>query len=105
MGNSSRAADPPRVTLGLLSWNRLHYLRATVESARRCIQYPNLEWIVVDNESTEPGLREYLEGCDWIDRLICKRQSHAEAMNQIMELADRPVPDPLARGHAVRARR
>jgi hypothetical protein len=58
MGNSPRVADPPRVTLGLLSWNRLHYLRATLESARRCIQYPNLEWIVVDNESNEPGLRE-----------------------------------------------
>jgi hypothetical protein len=50
MGQNSTVTDPPRVTFGLLSWNRLHYLRATLESARRCLQYPNLEWIVVDNE-------------------------------------------------------
>ena len=87
MESRSTVASPPRITFGLLSWNRLHYLRATLESARRCLQYPNLEWIVVDNESTEPGLREYLESCPWVDRLISKRQSHAEAMNQIVDLA------------------
>ncbi|HMP77511.1 MAG TPA: glycosyltransferase [Kiritimatiellia bacterium] len=77
----------PRVTLAFLSWNRLHYLRATLESARECIRYPNLEWIVSDNESIEPGLREYVESRDWIQHKWFKRQSHAAAMNEMMERA------------------
>ena len=79
--------NQPLVTIGVLSWNRFHYLRATIESARRCIQYPNIEWIVSDNESEEPGLREYLESLNWIDHKIFKRQTHADAMNQIVAMA------------------
>lgn len=77
----------PRVTLAFLSWNRLHYLKATLESARTCIQYPNLEWIVSDNESDEPGLRTYLESCAWIQHKWFKKQTHAAAMNEIVERA------------------
>lgn len=73
----------PVVTVAFLSWNRLHYLKATLASARLCISYPNVEWIVSDNDSDEPGVREYLSEQKWIDRLIVKRQSHADAMNQI----------------------
>ena len=77
----------PLVTIGILSWNRLHYLRAVIASAQRCIRYPQLEWIVSDNMSEEPGLRDYLESIDGIDRKIFQRQSHAAAMNQIVERA------------------
>ncbi len=77
----------PLVTLAFLSWNRLHYLRATLESARRCIRYPNLEWIVSDNESVEPGLRDYLEGLDWIQQKWSRTQTHADAMNEIVDRA------------------
>lgn len=77
----------PRVTIGVLSWNRLHYLRATLESARECIRYPDLEWIVSDNESVEPGLRDYVEGLDWVQHKGFKTQSHPEAMNEIIERA------------------
>ncbi len=77
----------PLITIAFLSWNRLHYLKATLESARRCIQYPNIEWVVSDNESDEPGLREYLDSATWLTRRTYKRQSHGEAMNQIVEEA------------------
>lgn len=77
----------PRVTLAFLSWNRLHYLRATLESARACIQYPNLEWIVSDNESIEPGLREYIESCAWVEHKIFRTQTHASAMNELVARA------------------
>ncbi len=77
----------PRVTLAFLSWNRLHYLKATLESARTCIQYPNLEWIVSDNESDEPGLRAYLESCSWIQHKWFKKQTHAAAMNELVARA------------------
>lgn len=79
---------PPLVTIAVLSWNRLHYLKATLESARRCIQYPNIEWIVSDNESDEPGLKDYLESCTWLTRRIYRRQSHGDAMNQIVAEAN-----------------
>nr|WP_240193601.1 glycosyltransferase family A protein [Desulfobulbus alkaliphilus] len=65
----------------------MHYLRATLESARECIEYPNLEWIVIDDDSVEPGLKDYLEGCGWLDQTIFCRQTHAEAMNQLVATA------------------
>lgn len=77
----------PRVTVAFLSWNRLHYLRATLESARRCLRYPDIEWIVSDNASEEPGLSDYLAGCDWITHRWCKKQTHASAMNEIVARA------------------
>lgn len=77
----------PTVTVAFLSWNRLHYLKATLSSARRCIRYPHLEWIVSDNKSTEPGLAEYVAGIEWLDRLLIKKQSHAEAMNEVLDVA------------------
>lgn len=77
----------PGVTFGLLSWNRFRYLRATLESAFECIDYPNMEWIVSDNESIEPGLSEYLKQHTKIDRLISKTQTHAAAMNELVDVA------------------
>ena len=77
----------PALTVGILSWNRLHYLRATLESAHRCIQYPNIQWIVLDNFSREPGLAEYLKRLDWVDDLIFMESSHVGAMNEIVSRA------------------
>ena len=74
----------PLLTIGILSWNRLHYLRATLESAHRCIQYPNIQWIVVDNCSTEPGLAEYLKSLSWVNELIFLKSDHVTAMNEII---------------------
>ena len=79
--------DLPLVTIAFLSWNRLHYLRATIESARECIDYPHLEWIISDNKSQEPGLLDYIAGLDWIDVKICSTQSHADAMNELVKIA------------------
>jgi glycosyltransferase involved in cell wall biosynthesis len=78
----------PLVTIGLVSYNRLHYLRALLESARQCIAYPRLQWIVIDGGSLEPGLREYLEQLDFLDHLSLEPCSQAEAMNRIVELAE-----------------
>lgn len=79
--------DLPLLTIGILSWNRLNYLRATLESAKLCIQYPNIQWIVLDNCSTEPGLADYLKSLNWIDELIFMRSSHVAAMNEIVARA------------------
>lgn len=77
----------PRVSVAFLSWNRLHYLRATVESARVCIDYPNLEWLLSDNDSMEPGLADYLDGLSWFDQILLRKQDHAAAMNELLAAA------------------
>jgi glycosyltransferase involved in cell wall biosynthesis len=78
----------PRVTIGILSFNRLLYLRALIESARACIQYPNVEWIVVDGGSTEAGLQEYLHSLDFLDELlVLEGSTHADALNALVERA------------------
>jgi glycosyltransferase involved in cell wall biosynthesis len=80
-------AEPPLVTIGVVSYNRLHYLRVLLESLRLCADYPRLEWIVVDGGSVEPGLRDYLESLGFLDRLEFAPCTHAEAMNAIVEEA------------------
>ncbi len=82
----------PLITIGVVSCNRLHFLRALMESAGRCVHYPNIQWIVVDNASIEPGLREYVEGLDFVDHKIFRPErspstEHAEAMNRIVDMA------------------
>ena len=79
--------NPPLVTVGIVSYNRLQYLRALINSARRCIDYPALQWIVVDGASVEPGLRTYLESLDFLDSLVVRECTHAEAMNEIVDRA------------------
>ena len=74
----------PLITIGVVSFNRLRYLKALMTSARECIQYPNLQWIIVDGNSREPGLREYIERLDFVQHKIFKTCTHAEAMNTIV---------------------
>lgn len=80
-------SSPPLVTIGILSYNRLRYLRVLVDSARECIRYPNVQWVLVDGASVEPGLREYVEGLDFLDELVVEPCTHAEALNRVLELA------------------
>jgi len=77
----------PLLTIGVLSWNRLYYLRATLESAHRCIQYPNIQWVVIDNCSTEMGLADYLKSLSWVDDLVFMESDHITAMNEIIRRA------------------
>jgi len=82
----------PLVTIGIVSYNRLLYLRAMLESARACIDYPNVQWILVDGCSTEPGLREYVESLDFLDRLeFVESGLLADGLNRIVELAEGDV--------------
>jgi len=80
--------SPPLVTIGVLSYNRLHYLRALMTSARECVRYPRVQWILVDGGSVEPGLREYVEGLDFLDHAVLAPSTQAEALNRIVELAE-----------------
>lgn len=57
----------------LLSWNNLAILKRCVESLMRCTDIPS-RLIIVDNGSTEVGLREYLTG------LKAGKKMHVEAI-------------------------
>jgi glycosyltransferase involved in cell wall biosynthesis len=80
------------LTIGVVSCNRLFYLRALLESIRRCLPLDRIECIVVDNASIEPGLREYVDGLDFVaQRVFAERRSPsteaAEALNTIIARA------------------
>jgi glycosyltransferase involved in cell wall biosynthesis len=80
----------PKVTLGIIGCNRLHYFRALIESARACIDYPNLEWVVIDNASVEAGMQAYLDSLDFVDHRIVREKrnparEHIDAMNTLLE--------------------
>jgi len=82
----------PLLTVGIVSCNRLHYLRALLESMRECLPLDDIECIVVDNASIEPGLRDYVESVGFIrHRVFRDRRSPAteaaEALNTIIDLA------------------
>lgn len=46
------------LAVGIVSFNRLHYLKALVRSWQDCVGDDNL--CIVDNDSTEPGMAEFL---------------------------------------------
>ena len=51
----------PKVTFGFVNCNRLHYLKSCVESLLYCTEdYPNKEFIIIDNASIEEGTEEFL---------------------------------------------
>jgi glycosyltransferase involved in cell wall biosynthesis len=77
----------PLITIGVVSYNRLRYLRALMSSAAECLTYPNIQWILVDGNSREPGLKEYIQGLDFVQHKIFQDCTHAEAMNTIVSLA------------------
>jgi glycosyltransferase involved in cell wall biosynthesis len=81
----------PELTIGIVSCNRLHYLRALLESMRECLPLDRLECIVVDNASVEPGLQEYLRTVNFARAVLRPTRSPsteaAEALNTILDEA------------------
>ncbi len=71
----------PLVTIGIVSYNRLLYLRTLMASARACIKYPNIEWIIIDGNSVEPGLKEFIESLDDVQFIV-----NGEWMSDLVEL-------------------
>jgi glycosyltransferase involved in cell wall biosynthesis len=78
---------PPRLTVGILSYNRLHYLQALVESFLACNGRDGIEFILVDNASTEAGLQDYIASLDFFAHRVVAACPMAEALNRIVALA------------------
>ena len=84
----------PKVTFGIVSCNRLFYLKSCFESLIECTQdYPNKEIIIVDNASVEKGTKEFLSSIksDNVKIHIEKKRDplneYARGLNTIYELS------------------
>jgi glycosyltransferase involved in cell wall biosynthesis len=55
-------SQQPRVSFGIINYNRLYYLMSCAESLMQSVEdYDNVEFICVDDNSSEPGTKEYLQ--------------------------------------------
>ena len=77
------------VTFGFVNCNRLHYLKACVKSLLACTEdYPNKEFIIVDNASLEEGTEEFLKeaesyaGRPDVQRVHVVRRSRRDPANE-----------------------
>ncbi len=80
-----------KLTVGIVSCNRKYYLKSLIESLKQTVDQ-DIELIVIDNASTEIGLRDYLIKEKFISRLIMNKvrkpkTEHMTALNQIVKEA------------------
>lgn len=80
--------DWPLVSVCVLSFNRIEYLKQTLDSFRAMCTYPRLEWVIVDNRSTD-DVTAYIESLEWIDKRIMnsKNLGMGYAMNRARSAA------------------
>lgn len=78
----------PLVSVCILSFNRLEYLKRTLRSFRETCTYPNLEYLIVDNGSSKEII-DYINSLEYIDRKIFneKNMGMGYALNQIRKAA------------------
>lgn len=51
-----------KVSFGIINYNRLFYLKSCAESLMESVKdYPDVEFICIDDNSKEPGTKEYLK--------------------------------------------
>lgn len=54
-----------KVSFGIINFNRLFYLKSCAESLMESVEdYPDVEFICIDDNSKEPGTKEYLKSLE-----------------------------------------
>ena len=54
-----------KVSFGIINYNRLFYLKSCAESLMKSVEdYPDVEFLCIDDSSTEPGTKEYLKSLE-----------------------------------------
>lgn len=69
-----RSMGSDLISIIITSCNRKYYLKNCIESFRECIKWSNLQWIIIDNASVEPGLKEYIESLDFVEHKIFRKK-------------------------------
>ena len=93
----------PKITFGIVNCNRLHYLKACLESLLISTNdYYNKEIIIIDNASIEDGTEEYLLEKEKNKIITVVRQKERDpenefaiALNKIVELSTGDLVCPL----------
>ena len=86
----------PVITVGFVNCNRLSYLKSCVESFEHCSSYPKnlLQFVLVDNASTETGTSEYLDKKQKEGFTVFKKENRdpsnefATGLNTILSIAE-----------------
>jgi glycosyltransferase involved in cell wall biosynthesis len=80
--------DLPLVSVCILSFNRLQYLKLALSSFRESCTYPRLEYVVVDNGSSSDVV-EFIHTLDFAEKKILNAENRGigHAMNQAREAA------------------
>ena len=77
----------PKVSIIILNWNKLDYLKRCVESAVKNTDYPNYEIIILDNASTEGGTKEYLTSLSYKVIFAPVNLGFAKGNNEVVKYA------------------
>ena len=68
-----------KVSFGIISYNRLYYLKSCAESLMESVEdYPNVEFICIDDNSKEPGTQEYLETLKDRGWIVINQEDHRD---------------------------
>jgi hypothetical protein len=91
-------ADGERMfTFAVFSCNRLHYLRNCVQSIVDFVGLDDIDLLVVDNGSTEPGMTEYLSS---LPASVCVHRFPDRTPGELYRAMNFAVDHARARGHA-----
>ncbi len=69
------------VSIIILNWNQLAYLKQCVDSLLQNTEYPKFEIIILDNGSVEPGTKEYLKNLPFQVILNSRNLGYAKGNN------------------------
>ena len=80
------SSELPILTVGIVSFNRLKYLRVLIRSLRECLDHPSVEYLLADGGSWESGHLEYRERLEGF-RVRSVSEPHADSANWILRNA------------------
>ena len=80
------ASGPLILSVGIVSFNRLKYLRVLIRSLRECLEHSSVEYLLADGGSWETGHSEYRESLRNF-RVRSIPETHADSVNWILRNA------------------
>jgi hypothetical protein len=79
-----------KVSFGIINHNRLFYLKSCAESLMKSVaDYPDTEFICIDDNSKEPGTKEYLKSLEDRGWVVVNQQDYRDdPKNNIKQIKD-----------------
>ena len=82
-----------KVSFGIINYNRLFYLKSCAESLMESVKdYPDVEFICIDDNSKEPGTQEYLQSLKDRGWIVVNQENYRKltkkSINAIKDVID-----------------